>query len=103
MYLVRKHAINVQTMRGIIAMMIMMTGMTISSKTPTENEGRNMHINIIQNHPDSKPADSHSFFVCLFKHNHTPRGKKTMTGMQVVTTSKVQIAGCRSKAILSCT
>ena len=37
----------------------------------------------------------------LFEHNHTPSGKKTVTGiMQVVTTSQVQIIGCKSKAIL---
>ena len=36
----------------------------------------------------------------FFKHNHTPSGKKTVTGIQVVTTSQVQIISCRSKAIL---
>ena len=35
MYLSRKHAINVQTRRAIVTML---TGMRISSKTPTENE-----------------------------------------------------------------
>ena len=40
------------------------------------------------------------FRIFFFKHNHTPSGKKTVTGMQVVTTSQVQIIGCRSKAIL---
>ena len=38
--------------------------------------------------------------VFSFEHNHTPSRKKTVTGMQVVTTSQVQIMGCRSKAIL---
>ena len=43
------------------------------------------------------------FFFCFvfYKHNHTPNGKKMVTGMQVVTTSQVQIIGCRSKAIFS--
>ena len=40
------------------------------------------------------------FFFVIFDHNHTPSGKKTVTGMQVVTTSQVQIIRCRSKAIL---
>ena len=40
-----------------------------------------------------------SFFF-FFEHNNTPSGKKTVTGMQVVTTSQVQIIRCRSKAIL---
>ena len=41
------------------------------------------------------------FCYFFFKHNHIPSGKKTtVTGMQVVTTSQVQIIGCRSKAIL---
>ena len=40
------------------------------------------------------------FFFLFFEHNHTPSGKKTVTGMPVVTTSQVQIIGCRSKAIL---
>ena len=39
-------------------------------------------------------------FHFLFEHNHTPSGKKTVTGMHVVTTSQVQIIRCRSKAIL---
>ena len=43
---------------------------------------------------------SFSFF---FEHNHTLSGKKTVTEIQVVTTFQVQIIGCRSKAILSCT
>ena len=54
MYLSRKHAINVQTMRAIIAMM---TGMRISSNTPTENEKKNMCINTIQNHLHSQPTE----------------------------------------------
>ena len=48
-------------------------------------------------------AREYNFLLLLFlffKHNHTPSGKKTVTGMQVVTTSQVQIIGCRSKAIL---
>ena len=40
------------------------------------------------------------FFLFLFDHNHTLSGKKTVTGMQVVTTSQVQIIECRSKVIL---
>ena len=43
-YLVGKHAIIVQAMGAIIAMM---TGMTISSKISTENGGKNRHINTI--------------------------------------------------------
>ena len=36
--------------------------------------------------------------VFIYEHNHTPSGKKTVTRMQVVTTSQVQIIGCKSKA-----
>ena len=49
-------------------------------------------------HPDRLALSIMSIFI--FKHNHTPSGKKPVTGMQVVTTSQVQIIGCRSKAIL---
>ena len=30
------------------------------------------------------------FFFVFFEHNHTPSGKKMMTGVQVITTSQVQ-------------
>jgi len=49
------------------------------------------------------------FVLCLFvffEHNHTPSGKKMLTGIQVVhvTASQVlvQIIGCRWQAISSC-
>jgi len=38
--------------------------------------------------------------IC-FEHNHTPSGKKMVTGVQVITASQVQSIGCRWKAILS--
>ena len=35
----------------------------------------------------------------LFEHNHTPSGKKTVTGMQVITASQVKSIGCRWQAL----
>ena len=35
------------------------------------------------------------FCCCFFEHNHTPSGKKTVTGVQVITASQVQSIGGR--------
>ena len=41
--------------------------------------------------------------LCYFfnEHNHTPSGKKMVTGVQVVTAYQVQFIGCRWQAISS--
>jgi len=41
------------------------------------------------------------FFFLLIEHNHTLSGKKTGTGEQVITTSRVQSIGCRWQPISS--
>ena len=40
--------------------------------------------------------------VVVYEHNRTPSGKKTVTGVQVVTASEVQSIRCRWQAISSC-
>ena len=40
------------------------------------------------------------FFFFLFEHNCSPSGKKTVTGVQVITASQVQSIGCRWQALL---
>ena len=35
----------------------------------------------------------------IFEHNCTPSGRKTVTGVQVITASQVQSIGCRSQAL----
>ena len=45
---------------------------------------------------------SFSLFVlfCFFEHhNHTPSGKKSVTGVQVITASQAQSIGCRWQAL----
>ena len=40
------------------------------------------------------------YLICsLFKHNHTPSGKKTVTGVQVITASQAQSIRCRWQAL----
>ena len=46
------------------------------------------------------PFKSNFFFY--FKHNRTLNRKKTVTGVQVMTTSQVQTIGCNWQAISSC-
>ena len=43
------------------------------------------------------------FYFSFSEHNHTPSGKKTMTGVQKVTAFQVQSSGCRWQAISSIT
>ena len=45
----------------------------------------------------------HSNEIFFPEHSHTPSGKKTVTGVQVVTASQVQSSGCRWQAISSIT
>ena len=43
------------------------------------------------------------YYFSFSEHNHTPSGKKTMTGVQKVTAFQVQSSGCRWQAISSIT
>ena len=40
-------------------------------------------------------------FYYIFEHNRTPSGKKTVTGVQVISASQVQSISCRWQALSS--
>jgi len=61
-----------------------------------------LHNSFVRGKPAIFIFFTYLFIYFLFELNHTPNGKKTVTGVQVITASEMQSIGCRWQVISSC-